>query len=301
MTLSHARGPMLHPRVAVLRRPSGAVQLGWDPERAVLLHPPAVETDAVVAFVRLLDGLHSHPQLLWEAGQLGLGGVALELLRDIDAAGLLVWPRARRTRVRTVHVHGRGPLADSLHDGIRRLGITPTRSSEYRGGTSDFLPSTDLVILTDALVPVPELVSMLLVRRIPHLQVRIRDGHGVIGPLVLPGGTSCLRCADLTRTEFDAEWPHLAAQLLGRTGYASPATIAATAALTLREIESIIEDADDDPPRTLDTTLEFDPHTRRVARRRWTPHADCACRRIAATVTEAAADDRAASVAGGSV
>ncbi len=285
---------MLHPRVAVLRRPSGAVQLGWDPERAVLLHPPAAGGEALPAFLRLLDGLHSHPQILWEAGQLGLDGAeTLGLLRDIDAAGLLVWPRPRRTRIRGVHVHGRGPLADAMMAGIRRLGITPTRSHEYRCGADHPVTTTDLVLLTDALVPTPELVGMLLVRRTPHLQVRIRDGHGVIGPLVLPGGTSCLRCADLTRTDFDAEWPHLAAQLLGRTGYASPATIAATAALTLREIEAIIDADTADPPRTLDTTLELDPDARRIARRSWSPHPECACRRIAVPAHElTAGNDR---------
>ncbi|MEV5652136.1 TOMM precursor leader peptide-binding protein [Nocardia sp. NPDC052254] len=296
MTLSHARGPMLHPRVAVLRRPSGAVQLGWDPEHAVVLDPPDVPADAVLTFVRLLDGLRSHPQILWEAGRSGVGGAAATgLLRDIDTAGLLVWPHSRRTRVRSVHVHGRGPLADTLSTDIRRLGIKPTHTHEYRCGSADSLGVTDLVLLTDALVPSPELVSILLLRRIPHLQVRIRDGHGVIGPLVLPGGTSCLRCADLTRTDFDAEWPHLAAQLLGRTGYASPATISATAALALREVESIIDGKADDPPRTLDTTLELDPTTRRIAARNWIPHEACACRRIEVPAPEAGEVQPAAS------
>lgn len=283
---------MLHPRVAVLRRPSGAVQLGWDPEHAVVLDPPGVPADAVLTFLRLLDGLRSHPQILWEAGRSGVGDTtAADLLRDIEAAGLLVWPQSRCTRVRSVHVHGRGPLADALCADIRRLGIKPTQSREYRCGGADFLGSADLVLLTDALVPSPELVSILLLRRIPHLQVRIRDGHGVIGPLVLPGGTSCLRCADLTRTDFDAEWPHLAAQLLGRTGYASPATIAATAALALREVESIIDGKPGDPPRTLDTTLELNPTTRRIAVRSWSPHDACGCRRIKDVSADAAPAD----------
>lgn len=273
---------MLHPRVAVLRRPSGAVQLGWDPERAVLLGPAAVPVDTVLAFLRLLDGLRSRPEILWEASRLGVDGdTASALLNAIDAAGALVWPQAQRTRVRDVHVHGRGPLAEAVSAGVRHLGITPTRSREYRCGGTNSMARTDLVILTDALVPVPELVSMLLVRRIPHLQVRIRDGHGVIGPLVLPGGTSCLRCADLTRAELDADWPHLAAQLLGRSGYASPATVAATAALALREVESIMEGATESPPQTLDATLELNPDTRRIGRRRWEPHEACGCRLIA--------------------
>ena len=33
------------------------------------------------------------------------------------------------------------------------------------------------------------------------------------GPLVLPGRTSCLRCADLTRRDADPQWPMVLAQL----------------------------------------------------------------------------------------
>jgi bacteriocin biosynthesis cyclodehydratase domain-containing protein len=270
---------MLHPRVAVLRRPSGAVQLGWDPERAVVLDPPGMSAEAVVAFLRLLDGLRSHPQIVWQAGQFGIeAGDAVLLLAEIDAAGLLLRPRPR-PEVTAVHVHGRGPLSDAITAGVRRLGLRPTRSRDYDTAVAG--RATDVVVLADTLVPDPRLVNNLVLHRIPHLQLRIRDGRGVVGPLVLPGATSCLRCADLTRRDLDADWPHLAAQLLDRVGHASAATITATAALALRDLEAIIGGVAERPPQTLDTTLELDPDSHRVDRRRWTMHPACGCRALA--------------------
>ena len=47
----------------------------------------------------------------------------------------------------------------------------------------------------------------------PHLVVRCR-GKGVsVGPLVLAGQTSCLRCADLARSDADPQWPTALRQL----------------------------------------------------------------------------------------
>ncbi|MGV9680949.1 TOMM precursor leader peptide-binding protein [Nocardia sp. NPDC003482] len=275
------RGPMLHPRLAVLRRPSGEVQLGWDPEHALVLRPPGTSPDAVLSFLRLLDGARSHPQIVWQAGQVGIEAEdALELLSALDRAGLLLRPWDRATRVRAVHIHGRGPLSDAIATGARTLGLRPTRSRDSDPTSPVETGSCDLVILADALVPEPHIVNDLVLQRIPHLQVRIRDGRGIVGPLVLPGGTSCLRCADLTRIDNDADWPHLAGQLLGRVGHASPATIAATTALTLRDLELILAGDTTRPPETLDTTLELDPETHHISPRHWFPHPDCACRTL---------------------
>src|SRR5690606_38112452 len=88
-------------------------------------------------------------------------------------------------------------------------------SREYRSDTPVGAAGCDLVVLTDALMADPRLSVDLVLRRVPHLQVRVRDGVGVVGPLVLPGETSCLRCADLTRTGFEAAWPHRPAALGG--------------------------------------------------------------------------------------
>ncbi|WP_051133313.1 hypothetical protein [Nocardia paucivorans] len=276
MTTTCSRGPMLHPRLMILTRPSGAVQLGWDPETALLLEAPGLRPDQVVAFLRLLDGLNTRAQIVWRAGEQGLTpDQALALIDAIDAEGLLLHPEQPAGRIRSVRVHGLGPLSDAIAAGLRGLGVRPERS---RGGDCRVSSWTsDLVILADALIPDPLLVHRLTRGRIAHLPVRLRDGKGVVGPLVLPGRTACLRCADLVRRDLDDEWPMLAAQLLGRVGYAGPAGIAATAALALGELEIILACSPRREPATLSGTLELDLDSYCLAHRRWAPHADCGC------------------------
>ena len=52
--------------------------------------------------------------------------------------------------------------------------------------------------------------------RIPHLAASADEAIGVVGPLVIPGRTACLRCLDLTRADRDPAWPLILAQLDGR-------------------------------------------------------------------------------------
>ncbi|MFI2232715.1 TOMM precursor leader peptide-binding protein [Nocardia testacea] len=285
MTMLRPRAPLLHPRVPILVRSTGQVQLGWDPDTAVLCEAPGLETQQVLGFLRLIDGLNSKPAIIWRARSLGLApGQATALFEVIDTAGLLVHPPRPAGRVRSIRVHGIGPLTDAIAAGLRDLGIRPQRSRDYRGDSHGRARPADLVVLADALIPDPRLVRDLSHTRTAHLVVRLRDGKGIVGPLVQPGRTSCLRCADLTRVDHDAEWPRLAAQLLGRTGHASPAGIAAVAALALGELETILACEPRFPPETLNRTLELDLDTRRLDRRSWAPHPRCGC--LGSTVGE---------------
>ncbi|MFI9509503.1 hypothetical protein [Nocardia sp. NPDC052566] len=277
MATSRLLGPMLQPRVTVLVRPSGEVQLGWDPDDALLLRPAGLSTETVLAFLRLLDGLQTVPQIIWRAGEFHIDPVrAHALLVEIGAAGLLEYPDDPPRGLRAVRVHGFGPLSDAVAAGLRRTGLRPIRSR----GADVAAGKADLVVLTDALVPDPRLVNELLLHRIPHLPVRIRNNKGMVGPLVLPGETSCLRCTDLTRADYDAAWPHLAAQLLDRVGYASPAGIAATSALALTQLETIAACSTAREPTTLNTTVELHLDSHLIELRRWPRHPACGCEHL---------------------
>ncbi len=89
----------------------------------------------------------------------------------------------------------------------------------------------DLVVLTDAQARHPDEGAALVGRAVEHLALTVRDGRGVVGPLVLPGRSTCLGCVDLRPHGLDPGWPALVAGLLGRTGTADPAVLAATTAL----------------------------------------------------------------------
>jgi len=130
----------------------------------------------------------------------------------------------------------------------------------------------DLVVLTDRLHPEQRPAS-------PHLLVRLVDGLGLVGPLVLPGRSACLRCVDLHLAAGDPCWPTVAADMAGRVGSADPTTAAATAAFAaaqaLAALDSVVGAVA--MPPTLDGVLEIDPHRGTTRRRPWPPHPHCPC------------------------
>ena len=68
----------------------------------------------------------------------------------------------------------------------------------------------DLVVLTRPALP--DLADGLVRDRVPHLAVAAGEAIGVIGPLVRPGRSACLRCVDLRKTDADPDWPKIVAQ-----------------------------------------------------------------------------------------
>lgn len=110
---------------------------------------------------------------------------------------------------------------------------------------------------------------------IPHLAVWAGAARAVVGPLVLPGMSSCLWCAELSRTDADAGWP-LVRQAVLREPVAPPAVLAAGAAtLAAAEVLELVEGVH--RPASVDGTVEWDA-TGLPRRRSWTRHPQCSCR-----------------------
>ena len=268
----------------VLLRPDGAVQVGWDPRRAVLVRPPGgLSPTALAAVLRTMRVPIGIAQLHRLAGGHGLCDTAAldELLTALVAAGV-VRDQAGRARARalSIRVHGCGPLSDLLVEALRCSGARIGHTSHANAGPTG--SGVDLVVLSDYLVADPRLVRDLQAAGVPHLPVRVRDGAGLVGPLVIPGVTSCLACGDLHRTDRDAAWPAVAAQLRDVIGSADRATVLATAALALGQLHRIITavrgvEGAGAPPATLDTTLEIDVNSNRIMTRRWSRHPRCEC------------------------
>lgn len=274
----------LDPTLPVLLRPDGTVQVGWDPRRAVLIHPPdGLTAPGLAAVLRAMQVPTDRSRLHRLAATHGLADpagfddllaalLAAAVVRDRGAA-----PAGRALAIR---VHGCGPLADLLVDALHRSGARIARTSHSNAVVS--ATSADMVVLTDYLVADPRLVRDLHSVGVPHLPVRVRDGAGLVGPLVIPGVTSCLSCADLHRTDRDAAWPALAAQLRDVIGSADRPTVLATAAVALGQLNRIITavrgtEAAGPPPATLNTTLQVDVTTNTISARRWSRHPDCEC------------------------
>lgn len=277
----------LDPALPVLLRPDGAVQVGWDPRRAVLVHPPPGLTQAALATVlRSMQIPTTAAAVRHEAARHGPVDTAEldELLAALVAASVAVRDTDARRTCRTVslRVHGRGPLSDLLVESLRCSGAVVRTSSHPHAAVST--AGTDLVLLSDYLVADPRLVRELHTERVPHLPVRVRDGTGMVGPLVLPGVTSCLACADLHRRDRDAAWPAVAAQLRHTVAHADRATVLATVALALSQVDRVIAavrgmaaDRNLAAPPTLDATLELDLAAGSIMTRRWVRHPLCDC------------------------
>lgn len=111
---------------------------------------------------------------------------------------------------------------------------------------------------------------------VPHLAVDAVDGAGIVGPLVVPARSACLRCLDVHRRDRDAAW--VAARDRGWPEAAGAALVVATAAFAVLQALTFL----DEPftgvaPATLDGTLELRPPDWRLRRRTWPPHPDCGC------------------------
>ncbi len=142
-------------------------------------------------------------------------------------------------------------------------------------------PATpDLVLITDATVADPRLSSGPGRRRgSPHLMVHAAEGTGVVGPLVVPGRTSCLRCVDLHKTDTDPCWPALAAQLAAHPQPADLASAQATAAFAAGQALRFLHGAGDGHGElpVWGAAMEIDVFTGRCNRVEWRPHEHCPC------------------------
>src|SRR4051794_22684314 len=135
----------------------------------------------------------------------------------------------------------------------------------------------DLTIIASD-TPIPdERLYALHAADAPYLAVLLGTDSGVVGPLVLPGLTSCLRCADLHRRDRDPAWSALAVQLaIGRRhGPAADVAVATTVAGVAAQ--QALTFLDGGEPAAVDGTIELRLPDWRLRRRSWTMHPGCPC------------------------
>jgi len=103
-------------------------------------------------------------------------------------------------------VRVRSAARDEIVRAVRALGLI--------GDTARGRPRVGIVV-ADHAVPLRAYRDWLR-ERIPHFAVVYGTESVTVGPVVVPGTTGCLRCADLARRERDPAWPAVAAQLVGQ-------------------------------------------------------------------------------------
>jgi hypothetical protein len=282
--------PVLRPGSPLLRRDASHLQLGTEPGHALVLDEVAPLAALLTALdgVRtaddpdldgsLVDALHAAGVVVdsevWRA-EAGLESEAAHLLtRGLDADAIRQQITSRkRAEVRIV---GDDPLAASVADLLDASGVGTI--------TTGTTPSSraDLVIVAVEGEAARDLADECLRADVAHFVTAIRDGCGVVGPLVLPGRTACLRCLDIERSAVDTAWPAIVAQLpqpLATPGHAlvravSAVLDAATAVVTVRD--ALAQLAGDDA-LTHNATLRIGPDLSQLRRYRWSLQPRCGC------------------------
>jgi hypothetical protein len=155
----------------------------------------------------------------------------------------------------------------------------PGRPGTVTGPRSRPRQPPDLVILADS--HGRELPGALVRREVPHLAASASEAIGVVGPLVLPGRSACLRCLDLARAERDPAWPLILAQLASQAG-ADPLacdTVLATmvAAQAAAQALAFLDLGAEAAVAVTDGTLELVLPDWQWRRRTWHPHHRCGC------------------------
>jgi bacteriocin biosynthesis cyclodehydratase domain-containing protein len=156
-------------------------------------------------------------------------------------------------------------------DAVRRA----SPLTDLRPPSSD--GDADLVVLARPWAASDPLVAGIHRSGVPHLVATVRGQTGVVGPLVVPGVTSCLHCADLHRRDADPRWPRLAAQLTAGDPPPSGATVTCllTAATAALQVLAFLDGSA--APGALETTIELRPPHLVPRMRRWPAHPACGC------------------------
>ncbi|HTU06564.1 MAG TPA: hypothetical protein VMG13_13515, partial [Trebonia sp.] len=114
---------------------------------------------------------------------------------------------------------------------------------------------------------------------VPQLAVTAAEAIAVVGPLVVPGRSACLRCLDLARAERDPAWPVILAQLSQRT--AQPAacdTVLSSAAAAQAAAQALaFIDRAGPVPAVTGGTIELVLPEWQWRRRSWQANERCDC------------------------
>lgn len=260
----------------------------------------------------------AHLSRLGEAGRARLGpdADAWSLVHDVDGLRLAAARAHRSVQVRGAGRFGAALAATVVSAGVGRVellgpgavaagdvlaagagaadvGVSWARSLErVRARLAGVPPSEvahegaggppDLVVLVGLDVLDARTGDDLVRRDVPHLGVVVATGRVVVGPLVHPGRSPCLRCLDLHRRDRDPAWPHVVAQLLAAGDAPAPVgeTALSTAAAGVAALQVLAELDGRVTPDAVGRTIEVSLPQGAVRRRAWRMHPGCGCSRL---------------------
>jgi hypothetical protein len=260
-------GPAAHARAAAeLPSALAGTGSGWQARRsAVVVVEGATRVGAPLAAVLAASGV----------GRVTVRDTGLTAAADAVVGGLTAADEGR-------------PRSLAAADAVRRASpLTDLRPLPHGAGA-------DVVVLARPWAASDPLVAGLQRAGVPHLVATVRGQTGVVGPFVVPGSTSCLRCGDLHRRDADPRWPGFAAQLTAGEAPPSGATVTCllTAVTAAVQVLAFLDGAS--APAAVETTLEFSPPELLPRVRRWPVHPGCDCRSLSDDAPDTSLSARAA-------
>lgn len=262
----------LRPTALPVRRAPGEVQFGMSPTHGIVL-AGLTESES-----ELLLSLSESAGTARDVTLSERFGVPLERVVDFIGAlrdhGLLV-PDTISAGTHRVCVPGRGIVVDLVRERLESGGdmvIDPDQTD---------LGAADLVVLCGRDAIAPHEGAACQRARTAHLPVVLRDGEVIIGPLIHPGVSACLRCLDLHRRDRDHAWPRILSQIttpssdLGISVDAVPAQANAVAAL----VAMLARESLTTQQVTTGVSWQVSLPWPEVRTRVWTPHPHCDCLR----------------------
>lgn len=302
--------PRLAPYAPVIERATGELQVGIDPATALVFRGPGFATllelldgsrpaSAVGRGGRAaglttgqvtgaLDALAA-AGLLTQQGAAPYGDSLVSSKVRLIGAGAVGYQLARlllASGLDTLYVYDREPPDLALYPAA---GVLASKAEALRATLADVggristlshwsKPETVALDFTVVACDRPEpdrVISDHLVRNDqPHLLVRCWGNAVSVGPLVVPGHTSCLRCADLSRSDVDPQWPGVLRQL-SRLQIDTPAALHAWAAsvAAAQTLAFLFGEL----PESAGSTLELSWPGFVTRLRRWAAHPSCGC------------------------
>ncbi len=207
----------------------------------------------------------------------GAGRVGAQIARLLAAAGVGTVAVLDGEPVRPADVSPGGHPLDAV-GASRRRSLGPLLRADAGGGDDGDRPEAPGLVVLAPTADTGRTEAAELVRQgIPHLFAQVVEVTGVVGPLVLPGRSSCLRCHDLHRTARDPHWPLVLDQALRRPP-PEPACDAALAAVVAGlAATQVLAHLDGFTPAAVDGTMEVTLPSGLPRRRGWTRHPRCGC------------------------
>lgn len=248
----------INPRVPLVWRGHDSAQAGIDPPRVLL---EGIDERTARALSHLVRGT-STQRLSALLGSDGSARLRLALKPVLGAEPL---PELERVAV-IGRTNGAIAVANAVAPAFSEV-VTAPRSVD--------LPHQqfDVAVVVSDFVVSPMDIQPWLGSDVPHLPIVFTESSAVVGPLVRPGESACVRCVELDRIDADSAWSAIAPQVWSRSADPSPALIAHAAAETL----SVLSTGTGRSTRI--DAVEFSRTTRRHS-----IHRECGCAAIPMTV-----------------